>query len=94
VYLGIEVREAGQWRQITDDQFRSAGLEPSWEYDGESAVAVYSGNRWFDCGTGILYHGWVERIPYHRFLSGDRERAIALAVDATRKRDVIPNDLW
>ncbi|MBI4122350.1 MAG: hypothetical protein HY461_03385 [Parcubacteria group bacterium] len=84
VYLDLRVQNyAGAWRDIGDEDFRAAGLQPAWEYDGPSHIGIsYDAGRnegeWWNAGTESVVNA-TDSVAYYRLLPGDRDRAIAEA---------------
>ncbi len=83
VYLDVRVQShAGEWRTLADGDYKASGLQPPYEYDGESYVALSydiargEGEYW-DADSEAINAD--ETIPYFRHLPGDRERALGEA---------------
>jgi hypothetical protein len=84
VYLDLRVQgHSGEWKTFSDDEYRTAGLQPPHEYDGESYIGLEFDNargaaRWWDEGPNKWFSA-NSTIGYFRLLKGDRERAVAEA---------------
>lgn len=80
VYLDVRVQNhAGEWRNLGDADYTSAGLQPPHEYDGESWVDLDGDVARGETNWSDMPAGTQEVITYFRFLSGDRDRAISEA---------------
>lgn len=78
VYLDLRVQiSTGQWQALGDEDYRTAGLLPPWEYYGQETVNVE-----FDVARSwaeIVSCGGQVVATYYRWLPGDEDRAISEA---------------